>query len=103
MVGDICRTNDIVVGRCEASAVGHPRDFVGTWTSGSNDVLSNHLSVVRVGDFGTTDCGHTLQATVGSDTVTVNNIPVVRIGDVVMVVEGGVGVTTTGSGNSISG
>ncbi len=93
----VARINDIVVGRCEANTSGHPRDFVGTWVTGSDVVDADGIPVVRVGDIGICDCGHTFIAVEGSNIATADELAIHRVGDIVIVVEGGVGVTVTGS------
>jgi hypothetical protein len=52
-----------------------------------------------VNDIGVTDCGHTIIAMTGGNSLTdvENGMPVHRVGDVVIVVDGGVGVSVTGS------
>lgn len=94
----LCRVGDCLVGHCEANAPGHPRDCVGVWTTGSSSVQSEGIGVVRVGDFGVTNCGHTFQAVEGSSNVTAEGMGIVRVGDVAIIIEGGVGVSVTGSG-----
>lgn len=97
MAQPICRVGDVVVGRCEANAPGHPRDFVGTWSVGSDKSTCDGIGVIRVGDIGHTDCDHTFIAVDGSDITQEDGVGIVRVGDVVHVIEGGVGVATTGS------
>jgi uncharacterized Zn-binding protein involved in type VI secretion len=97
----VCRVGDLVTGRCEANDNGHPRDFTGTWITGSEDVQSDGLGVVRVGDTGITDCNHHFVAIEGNEAISANGFNVVTIGDVVHVIEGGVGVTITGSESAI--
>lgn len=94
----VCRVGDQITGVCNASVHNGSRNFVGTWTTGSSVVSSEGLGVVRVGDLGITDCGHTIRAIQGSSIVTADGIGVVRVGDQVEVIEGGYGTTTTGSG-----
>lgn len=93
----VCRIGDSVTGTCRAAVVGHPRTFTGTWSTGSSVVQANGIGVVRVGDTGITDCGHTIQATVGSSAMTADGLPVHRVGDAVIIVQGGSGVSSTGS------
>jgi uncharacterized Zn-binding protein involved in type VI secretion len=95
----VCRVGDTVIGRCEASASGHPRDFTGVWVTGAGNVDSNGISVVREGDTGITDCGHIFVAAHGSDNVTSNGLSVQRVGDPVIVQEGGTGISVTGAPN----
>lgn len=90
------------MGVCEASAPGHPRDFVGAWATGSDTVTADGLGVVRVGDIGHTDCDHTFIAVEGSDTCQADGLGLHRVNDVVQVLEGGVGVSVTGSDTIVS-
>ena len=99
----VCRIGDHITGTCEASGSDHPRDFIGVWTTGSDYVTADGIPVVRVGDFGVTDCGHTIQAATGSDYVTADNIPVVRVNDLTIIIEGGHGVAVTGSDIVVAG
>ena len=101
MSGAICRVGDLVTGTCNAHAI--PRAFTGQWVVGSPTVTANGIGVIRTGDTGITDCGHTIQATVGSILVSSNGIGVVRVGDPVIIVQGGFGITTTGANNTTSG
>ena len=94
----ICRTGDTVLGYC--SAPGHPanHEFTGVWITGSGTSTSDGLGIVRVGDLGSTDCGHTFTAATGSSIVTSEGIDVVRVEDTVLINEGpGTGITVTGS------
>lgn len=93
----LARIGDIVTGYCNGP--GHPsgREFVGTWSTGSSVVTADGIGVVRVGDVGTTDCGHTFVAITGSPLSNVDDISVHRVGDVVATEGGGVGTTVTGS------
>lgn len=102
MFSGICRVGDIVIGRCRASASGHPRDFTGTWTTGAADVTANGLGTIRVGDIGITDCNHTFQAVAGSTEVTADGLGVVRVGDPVIVIQGGEGIAISGSSDVTS-
>ena len=91
----IARIGDQATGTCLAHT--SPRQFTATITTGSDIVTCDGIGVARVGDTGTTDCGHTIQITEGSTLTTVLGIGVARVGDAVIVVEGGSGVITTGS------
>lgn len=93
----ICRIGDTCTGTCQVPGGGHPRSFTATWTTGSTTAFAEGIGVVRVGDTGLTDCGHTIQATVGSSVATNNGIRIHRVGDAVVVVGGGFGASTTGS------
>ena len=103
MSGAICRVGDLVTGTCQASAPGHPRAFTGHWVVGSPKVTANGIGVIRTGDTGITDCGHTIIATVGSTLVSSDGIGVVRVGDPVGIVQGGFGTAITGANNTTSG
>lgn len=93
----ICRVGDQCTGTCTAAAPGHPRSFIGTWTTGSPTTFVEGLPVVRIGDTGITDCGHHMVAAGNTNTFTADGIKVIRVGDAVSIVEGGSGVTSTGS------
>lgn len=93
----ICRIGDQCTGTCQVSAPGHPRTFTATWQTGSSDMFDGIIPLVRVGDTGITDCGHTVQATGGSSVTKNNGIPVHRVTDAVIVLGGGFGVSITGS------
>lgn len=95
MPNPVCRVGDQVIGTCFAHE--NPVAFVGVWAGGSNVVTADGLGVVRVGDTGTTNCGHTIMATSGSAPVTADGIPVVRVGDTVIVTQGGTGIIVAGS------
>ena len=97
MTAHVCRVGDVVVGVCEGPGSDHPRDFTGVWCTGSDTAILDGQGVVRVGDTGTTDCGHTFQAVTGSEVGTADGQPVHRVGDLAYVLEGGVGVSVTGS------
>lgn len=60
------------------------------------------VGVARVGDTGVTDCGHTIQIVEGSSIATALGIGLARVGDAVVVLEGGSGVITTGSGAGVT-
>jgi uncharacterized Zn-binding protein involved in type VI secretion len=94
----ICRVGDTVTGTCKVSAGGHPRAFTGTWKTGSGVVKCDGLAVVRENDTGQTDCNHTFKAVGGVGTLTADGLKIQRVGDAVIVVGGGDGVSTTGSG-----
>lgn len=95
MSSGICRIGDSCTGTCTAHR--YPRSFTGTWTTGSTSVKIGGVGVVRVGDTGVTDCGHHIVAVGGSSGIIANGIGLHRIGDSVLVLEGGSGVTTSGS------
>ena len=96
----VCRIGDLVTGTCQANAQGHPRQFTGTWVTGSTDVTCDNVGVVKVGDQGITDCNHHFVAVEGSSTVSSGGINIVVVGDAVTVIEGGFGVTITGSNSA---
>ncbi|MNK27663.1 hypothetical protein D3C87_460250 [compost metagenome] len=93
----VARVGDTVTGTCRASASGHPRTFTGTWQTGSGFCTVNGIQIVRVGDTGTTDCGHHFVATTGSSISSADGLAIHRVDDEVTVVEGGEGTTVTGS------
>jgi hypothetical protein len=96
MTNLVCTVDDLVVGRCEAKAPGHTRDFVGTWITGSATQTIDGKDVVRENDIGVTDCGHTLLAVSSSSTGSSLDQHLHRVGDIAIVLEGGVGVSVTG-------
>lgn len=96
MANEVCTVGDLVVGKCEAKAPGHPRSFIGTWMTGSATLTVDGKEVVREGDIGVTDCGHTLQAVSSSSTGSSLEENLHRVGDVAIVLEGGIGVSVTG-------
>jgi uncharacterized Zn-binding protein involved in type VI secretion len=102
MFSGCCRVGDIVTGVCNASASGHPRNFTGFWTTGASDVTADGIGMIRVGDLGITDCGHTFQAVAGSSDVQTNNLGQVRIGDPVIVIQGGSGTAVSGASDVTS-
>jgi len=83
----IVRMSDTVNGTCNAHVP--PRSFIGTFNSGSPTVTCHGLKVVRIGDTGTTDCGHNIKAMTGSSVVKADDIGVHRVGDTGIVIEGG--------------
>lgn len=100
MSNEVCTTDDIVLGTCEADAPDHPRSFVGTWVEGTELYKINGKCVVCEGHLGVTDCGHILMAVSASSINSSNGLNVHRVGDVAIVLEGGIGVSMTGSGIS---
>ena len=96
MANEVCTVGDLVVGTCQAKAPGHPRSFIGTWMTGSATLTVDGKDVVREGDIGVTDCGHTLQAVSSSSTGSSLEENLHRVGDVAIVLEGGIGVSVTG-------
>lgn len=98
----VCRVGDLSMGTCNAPVSGHPRTFIGTWTTGSPILNNNGIAVVRVGDHGITDCGHHITASSGSSICISPTGAIHRVGDAVTVDEGGSGYSTTGSLNFTS-
>lgn len=93
----VCRIGDHAEGTCNGSGHTSGRHFIATWTTGSNVGTADGIGIVRVDDIGITDCGHTIKA-VGSSTIGFcEGRRVHRVGDAVIVLEGGSGVSTTGS------
>lgn len=92
----VARIGDTVTGTCWAPGHGR-RAFTGLWETGSGSVKAGGLYVVRIGDTGTTDCGHTFKATTGSAVFKADGLAVHRVDDLVVVGDGGEGSTTGGS------
>lgn len=96
----VARLGDTASGTCTASSHSGSRSWTGTFTTATAGHTADGLPVVRIGDTGVTDCGHTFIAVAGSTVFTgVDGIPVVRVGDAVNVIQGGSGVVTGGSPN----
>lgn len=97
-IRDVCRIGDQSTGTCWAAGHGS-RTFIGTWDTivGVSIFTADGIQVIRVGDEGTTDCGHRIRATEGSSVCNDLTKNVHRVGDALIVVEGGEGVSTTGS------
>lgn len=93
----ICRVGDQCTGTCNGPGSDHPRTFTGTWLTGSGNMFDGVTPIVRVGDTGITDCSHNIVAQTGSSIGSNDGIPVHRVTDLVYVVEGGSGVSITGS------
>jgi hypothetical protein len=91
----ICRVGDTVTGTCYAH--NGSRQFTGTWTQGSGLCTADGIAMIRVGDKGTTDCGHHITATGGGSIGDTEGRYFHRVGDLVTVDEGGTGVSVTGS------
>jgi hypothetical protein len=100
----ICRVGDHCTGTCTANAPNHPRTFLGTWTQGSDIVTADGIGIIRVGDTGVTDCNppHHIRAETGSGAGSTEGAAFHRVGDQVIVIEGGTGVSSTGSPTSTS-
>lgn len=93
----VCRIGDIGKGICYLHE--HPTPFTTTFDSGDELVLTNGIPTVRIGDTGTTTCGHKTIATTGSSTVSGSNAQKVhRIGDQGIIIGGG-GTYTAVSGS----
>lgn len=91
---NVALVGDKVEGTCNAHD--SPRSFIGTWTQGSGRYTCQGKEVIRVGDKGVTDCGHTIEAVTGSERSVFGGKGLHRVGDQVVVLEGGQGVTVTG-------
>lgn len=91
----IARIGDLVSGVCYAHH--DPVDWTGTFNTGSGVVTAEGQGVARIGDTGSTSCGHTFRAIEGSGVITADGISVAREGDHVEVIEGGTGIITGGS------
>lgn len=96
----ICRIGDLVTGTCRFPRKDHPRPFTGTWDVGSNIVTCDGIPVVRENDTGTTDCGHTFKADGGLETLSADGRKIQRVGDTVTLLQGGEGVSITGSNST---
>lgn len=97
----ICRVGDKIEGTCNASGGDHPRSCTGIWETGSEIGMVDGIPIVRVGDTGTTDCGHPFVAITGSLVAECDGRYIVCIGDLVDI-SGGSGVTVTGSDTASS-
>jgi hypothetical protein len=90
---NICKIGDIGEGICLAGHEDIPRDkpkpMKTKMITGSENVFIEYKAVSRVGDIGTTDCGHLTKATTGASTVFINNRPVHRVGDTGVVLDNG--------------
>lgn len=93
----VARVGDLAQGTCRAPVHSQPVEFTATFSTGSDTVFVDGAPVVRIGDVGHTDCGHTIIAITGSSIVLADGIGVVRMNDLVEVQEGGEGVVITGS------
>jgi len=93
---NICRIGDTIVGTCNGPGRDHPRSCTGVWVTGSDTGVVDDINIVRVGDTGVTDCGHTFFAVTGSELCQCDERNVVCVGDTVNI-QGGSGVTVTGS------
>lgn len=93
----VARVGDTVVGTCTAHD--SPRQFTATLLVGSGTVKADGRATCRVGDTGSTDCGHTVQIVAGSGVAKANGLGLARLGDPVIVVEGGDGIIVAGSSN----
>lgn len=99
----IARINDIVVGYCNGSGHQPGREFVGVWITSSDNESAESQGIIRVGDIGTTDCGHTFVAATGSDQAFSEGKALHRIDDIVLTEGDGIGVTLSGSDNTTAG
>lgn len=93
----VCRIGDQAEGICNGGGHAAGRHFVATWTTGSSVGTADGLGIVRVDDIGVTDCGHTIKAVGSSSVGFCEGRGVHRVGDAVIVIEGGSGVSVTGS------
>ena len=92
----VALVGDKVQGTCNAHD--EPRSFTGTWTEASARYNCEGKDIIRVGDKGVTDCGHNFVAETGSQLCVFGGQGLHREGDSVVVLEGGSGVTVSGSG-----
>lgn len=98
----VVRVGDRVEGHCNGPGHQAGRAFFGTFTTGSPTVTLDGRGVVRVGDTGLTDCGHTFVAITGSGLCSVNGKRVHRVGDQVRTEGDGIGTTVAGSSRAMS-
>lgn len=98
-MGGICRVGDSISGVCQANAPGHPRNFIGTWITGSSKIKNGTQGIIRTGDTGLTDCNHHIVAVGGSTNFSCESLSLQRVGDPVTIVEGGYGTSISGSNN----
>lgn len=97
MAAKIARVGDTVTGICNGHQ--NPIPFTGTWITGSPNVTVNGIAVVRLGDTGQANCGHTFVASTASDIIKADGIFIHRVGDQVLPIPGGSGSTVSGSPN----
>jgi uncharacterized Zn-binding protein involved in type VI secretion len=95
-MAELVQIGDLAQGICNAHPA--PVHFTASFATGSETVSCDGIGLVRVGDTGPTDCGHTIIAIAGSEIIKADGIELVRVGDPVAVVEGGDGVIITGCG-----
>lgn len=101
MFSNVCRIGDIVTGTCNNHS--SPRSFTGVWVTCSGDVTADGLGIIRRGDIGNTDCGHTFTADGGSTGVDANGLQLQRVGDTVTVeAAGATGISITGASDVTS-
>ncbi len=94
----VARLGDAVIGVCRSAAHDNPRNWTGVFETATAGYTADGIPVVRVGDTGSTSCGHTFVAIEGSSVLTgAGGIPVVRVGDAVEVIAGGDGTVISGS------
>jgi hypothetical protein len=95
----VCRVGDQISGTCNAHS---PSESVtGQWDVGSSISISEGRGMIRTGDTGTASCGHSFFAVTGSSKMVCEGRNIVCVGDTVNI-QGGDGVTTTGSGISVA-
>lgn len=103
MTASVTRVGDLGTGIC----TGHPSPtpftvtFTGSASPPGSSGSSSGQAIMRVGDKGTTTCGHTTTATTGSSIVTINTLGIHRVGDTGVSDAGGTYTVTTGDGNTI--
>lgn len=98
MSSPIARVGDSASGVCGRHR--SSRAWTGTISSGSDILRNDGIPVARVGDIGTTSCGHQFRIIQGSTILTDRGIRVSRVGDAVEIIDGpGSGTITSGSSN----
>lgn len=92
----IARVGDTLTGTCRSHSP--HRTWHGVFSVGTGGFTVDGMDAVAVGDEGNTDCGHHFRVVSGSSVLTGMGKVIARIGDAVIVIEGGDGVITSGSG-----
>jgi uncharacterized Zn-binding protein involved in type VI secretion len=95
----LARIGDTCAGRCWApSHSGATVNWTGVITTGTGGFFIGSIQAARVGDTGTTSCGHTFYISAGSPILTgPGGVIIAREDDPIIVHQGGDGVITSGS------
>lgn len=102
----IAKIGNTATGICSLHAPA--RVWVGAINRGSSTCTCEGVPIARVGDGGTTDCGHTFTITTGSAIFKDDGKAVARVGDSVVIDQGningigGTGIITNGSAIAVS-